>query len=430
MRAAQPRALRFSQRSFNVMAQLFRQEAIDAQREKLLGAVSAARPVPTWVFTALAASVAVALVAFAFWGEYTRRERVEGFLTTDSGAARLLAPEAGVVTELLAKEGTEVAAGTLIAKLAVASGRVAQSRRSELQDRKSTLQAQIATTRALAAQQVEQLRSKIMTMNADMDQAKGEIDLQTSRVASAQAELQKVEKLVRERFYSESEALKRKDDLLEQSGKLKALERQRGSLERDLLAARADLANSELTLDQQLAPLQRQISEVEGQLAQIEAGKDFEVKAPLTGVITNVAVARGDSVAADAQIATVLPKGSGLRAQLLVPTRAAGFIQPGNPVVLRYDAFPYQRFGQYRGEVEAVSGTVWSPGEKVGPVVVREPVYRVDVKLDSQTVLASGQELALRSGMTVSADILLEKRTIFEWVFEPVLELRERLKRT
>ncbi|MFO0208791.1 MAG: hypothetical protein ACK54L_22045 [Betaproteobacteria bacterium] len=71
--------------------------------------------------------------------------------------------------------------------------------------------------------------------------------------------------------------------------------------------------------------------------------------------------------------------------------------------------------------------SVWSAGEKVGPVTVREPVYRVDVKLERQTVSAGGQEMQLMPGMLVGADILQEKRTVFEWVFEPVIELRARL---
>ena len=58
--------------------QLFRQEAIDAQREKLLGEVSLARPVPMWIFTAVAVAFAAGLVAFSVWGEYARRERVDG----------------------------------------------------------------------------------------------------------------------------------------------------------------------------------------------------------------------------------------------------------------------------------------------------------------------------------------------------------------
>jgi membrane fusion protein len=156
--------------------------------------------------------------------------------------------------------------------------------------------------------------------------------------------------------------------------------------------------------------------------------RETVIRAPIAGTITNIAVSLGASLAEDALLATVLPKGSGLEAQLLVPTRAAGFVQPGNEVVLRYDAFPFQRFGQYRGSVHNVSRTVWSPGEKVGPMTVREPVYRIDVQLDRQTVAAGGQEIALRPGMMVNADILLEKRTVFEWIFEPVLELRGRLR--
>ena len=80
------------------------------------------------------------------------------------------------------------------------------------------------------------------------------------------------------------------------------------------------------------------------------------------------------------------------------------------------------------GTVERVSRIVWSPGEKVGPVTVKEPVYRVDVKLEGQYVVSGTQKLALRPGMSVNADILQEKRKVWEWVFEPILSLKERMQ--
>src|SRR5258708_35987271 len=95
--------------------QLFRQEAIDAQREKFLGEATIARPVPFWVFTLLAAGTALLLIAVALWGQYTRRERVEGYLALDTGAARVLTPDSGRVTELLIKEGDEVKSGDAMA---------------------------------------------------------------------------------------------------------------------------------------------------------------------------------------------------------------------------------------------------------------------------------------------------------------------------
>src|SRR5215468_12520693 len=99
--------------------QLFRQEAIDAQREKFLGEATIARPVPFWAFTLLAAGTAALLIVVAVWGQYTRRERVEGYLALDTGAARVLTPDAGRVTELLVKEGDEVKQGDELAKISL-----------------------------------------------------------------------------------------------------------------------------------------------------------------------------------------------------------------------------------------------------------------------------------------------------------------------
>jgi membrane fusion protein len=407
--------------------QLFRQEAIDAQREKLLGAVSAARPVPLRVFTALAAAIAIVLIVFAFWGEYTRRERVEGFLATDVGEARVLAPAAAVVEELMVRGGDEVKDGTPIARLLLSAGQTTAVPRKELEDQKRQVLGELDASKLISKQQDDQLRGRIAALNAEIEQSNGEIDLQKARIVSAQDELTRTEKLVASKFVSDSAAIQKRNELLEQQGKLQALRRQRTVLERDLANARSDLTSIPAKLAQQTAQLERKVSEIEALLAQGNAQKEMLMRAPTAGIVTNIAVARGASVAADGPIATILPKGS-LQAQLLVPTRASGFIREGNPVVLRYDAFPFQRFGQYRGQVSDVSRTVWSPGERVGPMVAREPVYRVDVQLDRQTVMAAGTEMPLRPGMTVSADILLEKRTVFEWVFEPVLELRGRLQ--
>jgi membrane fusion protein len=412
--------------------QLFRQEAIDAQREKFLGEAIIARPVPAWVFTLLAAGTAFLIVAVAIWGQYTRRERVEGYLALDAGAARVLIPDSGRVTDLLIKEGDEVKAGDPMARIfldrsTVSGGSANEAVAAEMQVRRGILEREQAQLRDLGLQQVEQVRRRVKDLGSELLQIDGEMKLQQVRIKSARDQLERYKGLAGEKqFVSESLVKQKADEVTDQELKLQSLARQRSQVEHDLEAAKLEEPATALRSRTQVEQVERQISELQEGLTQVRARTETVIRAPISGVVTNIAVNRGQSIAADAPLATVLPKGSGLHVELLVPTRAIGFVKNGQQVVLRYDAFPYERFGQYHGRIVDIGRNVWSAGDRVGPLSVKEPVYRVDVGLDQQVVSALGQDFPLRPGMLVNADLLLEKRTIFEWVFEPVLKLKER----
>ena len=412
--------------------QLFRQEAIDAQREKFLGEATIARPVPAWVFTLLAAGIAVLLVVVAVWGQYTRRERVEGYLALDTGAARVLTSDAGRVTELLVREGDEVKAGDALARISLdrtlgSGASTSETTTREMQTRLGNLEAEKARWRELGDQQTETARHRAKDLENERAQLDDEIKLQETRVRSAVAEAERYKKLAGDKFVSDVAHKAKQDDVTDQQIKVQALRRQRAQIERDLAGAQMEGPQIDLRTRAQVQQVERQISELREGMTQVEAKRETILRAPLPGIVTNVAVNRGQSVAADAPLATVLPKGSGLHVELLVPTRAIGFLKKGQEVVLRYDAFPYERFGQYSGTINDIGRNVWTAGERVGPLSAREPVYRVDVALKQQTVQALGSEFPLRPGMLVNADLLLEKRTLLEWIFEPVLQLKGRL---
>jgi membrane fusion protein len=413
--------------------QLFRQEAIDAQREKFLGEAIIARPVPAWVFTLLAAGTAALLIAVALWGQYTRRERVEGYLALDAGAARVLIPDAGRVTELFIREGDEVKAGDPMARIfldrsTAAGGSSNAAVIAEMTTRRGILEREQAQLRDLGTQQLEQVRRRVKDLGNELGQIDAEMKLQRVRIKSARDQLERYQGLAGEKQFVSQALVKQKgDEVTDQEIKLQSLMRQRSQVERDLEAAKLEEPTVELRSRTQVEQVARQISELQQSLAQVHARTETMIRAPVSGVVTNIAVNNGQSIAANAPLATVLPKGSGLHVELMVPTRAIGFVKPGQDVMLRYDAFPYERFGQYHGRIIDIGRNVWSAGDRVGPVSVREPVYRVDVALDRQDVSALGQDFTLRPGMLVNADLLLEKRTLFEWIFEPVLKLKERI---
>ena len=413
--------------------QLFRQEAIDAQREKFLGEATIARPVPFWVFTALAAGTAVLLIAVALWGQYTRRERVEGYLALDTGAARVLIPDSGRVTELLIKEGDEVKSGDAMAKVSLdrttgSGASTSEAVAQEMEARRAILQKEQSQWRDLGAQQLEQSQRRARDLDNELTQIDREMKLQEVRIKSAKDQLERYHGLAGEKkFVSEALVKQKQDEVTDQEIKLQTLRRQRSQVERDLASAKMEAPAIELRARAQVEQVSRQLSELREGMAQAESKRETIIRAPMAGIVTNIAVNRGQSVAADGVFATVLPKGSGLHIELLVPTRAIGFVKPGQEVVLRYEAFPYERFGQYRGAISDVGRNVWTQGERIGPLIAKEPVYRIDVKLERQSVAALGQEFPLRPGMLVNADLLLEKRTLLEWIFEPVLKLKDRL---
>src|SRR6188768_2154297 len=195
--------------------QLFRQEAIDAQREKFLGEATIARPVPFWVFTLLAAGIAVLLISVAVWGQYTRRERVEGFVALDTGAARVTTPDAGRIAELLIKEGDEVKAGDEIARVSydrsTASGASSsQTSAQEMGARREMLEKEQSQLRELGTQQVEQVRRRVKDLDNELKQIDQDMKLQEVRIKSAREQLERYKGLAGEKQFVSEALVKQK----------------------------------------------------------------------------------------------------------------------------------------------------------------------------------------------------------------------------
>jgi membrane fusion protein len=177
--------------------------------------------------------------------------------------------------------------------------------------------------------------------------------------------------------------------------------------------------------------LKRQQADLQRQLAQVASNYKYTITASNSGTVTGVQVVEGETLsqskAQSKPLLHILPQGSKLIAELLLPTRSAGFIQVGNNTRLRFDAFPYQRFGFINSEITRIDQTLISPNEVQLPISLQEPVYRLRAKLNQQQMRAFGKAFDLKSGMLFEADIMLEQRTLIEWLLEPIYSLRGRV---
>ena len=426
-------------RSPSEQRSLFRKEAIDAQREKFLGEAELAQPVGMWVYTVTAMIIAAVVVAVAVWGQYTRRERVQGYLTSATGNAVVRTTDAGVIRDLLVKEGDDVKAGQRLAVLAVdrsgLNGAVNNDTvKSELERQKASRESERDQIVQSGRQQVEQLGRRASSLQQQLHESDLEVSTQRERYQSSSQIAEMWKNMQGKEFVSPIYVQQKQDDARDQAVRLQGMLRARATLAGDLATAQADVPVAQNRTRQQLEQMDQRISETTQQIAELagrlerDVSRDMVITAPIDGVVTNIGPARGQTVANDTQVATILPKDDRLHAELLVPTRAIGFVHIGERVTLRYEAFPYERFGQYRGQVESVGKDIWTQGQTVGPLSAHEPVYRIVVGLDRQQIASGDDAFPLRAGMVASADLLMERRTLLEWLFQPIIQLRQRMR--
>jgi membrane fusion protein len=223
------------------------------------------------------------------------------------------------------------------------------------------------------------------------------------------------------------------------------------ALQRDqqsLVAEQAQNASSGQSSRQQV---QRALASLDQEAIEADARQAVLLKASKAGRVSAVAVQRGHTVqpgqpvmslvtqvqpAATAPTHDSAPADGALEAHLFAPTRTAGFVRPGQPVWLRYAAYPYQKFGMARGEVLQVSESPLNaqelpPGLAQGVISLagtQEPLRRITVRLDQQFIEAYGERIALTAGASLEADVVQERRSVWEWLFEPLLAARQHWK--
>jgi membrane fusion protein len=203
------------------------------------------------------------------------------------------------------------------------------------------------------------------------------------------------------------------------------------SIDQQIVARRGTLTDTSHALmalepakDREQSQLRQQIAQLEESRTALQATSSYAVRSPVSGQITALQGNVGQSLQPSAPIVVIMPDNAELMAILLAPTRSAGFLKPGQDVNLLVDAFPYQKFGIQSGRVSEISETPYRPGELDAPVAFDQPVYQIKVALNKATVAAYGEEVPLKPGMTLQGDIVTDRRSLVEWMLDPLFSLR------
>ncbi|NIE63216.1 HlyD family efflux transporter periplasmic adaptor subunit [Burkholderia sp. Ax-1719] len=411
--------------------ELFRTEVYAAQLEHLQGAILLARPPAMWVYAVVALFAALVLVAFSVFGSYTRRETVAGNVASDLAVAKVYPPVEGTVIQRLVTEGERIRVGQPLFILSTetnrpTSGGAESAIARQLALRVEELQGERTRREAIYVESYRAMKEKVRTFGESLAQAHSESGLQALKVQVDERNVGRLRKLAAEGFFSQTQLDDKEADLLNEKGKLAADLRNAVDISTALDSARSEFENAPLDEKNQLSQLDRQIAELREQDISNDVHRRVAITSQIEGVATTPLTDAGDVVSPATLLTSIEPEKARMLAYLYVPSRAIGFVKEGTAVNLRYDAFPYQKFGQYGGHVTEVSRTALPPGVLKELGEEHEGLYRVTVALDEQAVYANGETLRLQDGMKLEADMLLETRKIYEWMLEPLYSLTGR----
>lgn len=417
-------------------SKLFRDEAYQGQRVKWLGEIVISNPISFTFLTIAATLMAVCVIVFLFFASYTKRTTVHGQLIPVHGLVKIYTPQPGIIIKKHFSDGQRIRKGQVLYTLSSERqshtlGGTQSSISQQARQRQGALREERDKTRQLQNNEFETLRHKAQSAQTELNALDEQISGQKKLVELAADMASRYQSLFKQDFISKDQWQQKQSELLEQRMKLQSLQRERTHVAQSLTALNSELAGLDLKQQNQLSEINRQLMSATQELAESEARRQIVITAPESGIAAAVIAEAGQLVDTTRALMSVVPENAQLRADLYAPSQAIGFIRAGDRVLLRYQAYPYQKFGQYPGRVLSVAQTAL-PASDLATITGSLPgaaagdnsmYYRITVHLDQQTVNAYGKAQRLQTGMALQADILQDRRTLFEWVLEPLYSL-------
>ena len=403
---------------------LFRKQAIVSLSEKRPGPPICLIPRPWIWLTSVTILIFISTVLIIWNAEYSRKESVRGWLVSKQGVVRVTNRTSAIVRDVVHQPGDPVKEGDALVYLSsdsvLASGsseneEVLLQLRQEIAEMDSQLELsrqQQNLERQALTEQLEDFDREVVALASRLDSQRQIIDLTRDKLKRLKG--------------AANDGAVTQWDLIRQQEELGAMEQGSSRLAQDI--ARQHREREQLKSDRERLPVRAETQrsvlrarrlQLTQQVSVHESKRLSVLESPITGTVASVEIHAGSSVPVQRLLMTILPANAELVAEVFVPSRAAGFVKPGQRVRIAYDAFPEQKFGMFEGRIDRVSDFVLLPAEIPQTFSIREATYKVQIAITDVPLTTSIGSSKLRPGMLLAADIVLEKRNLIDWLLEP-----------
>lgn len=404
------------------------------------------------------------LLAWAAFGKLDIVAAAEGRLVPRNYSRVVQPAEAGVVREVLVRDGEAVKAGQVLLRMDATTAsadmgtlkadgalKALSLRRIDAELRGQAFLVQSADPPELAAQVLAQYRARRQNYLDALAQEQATLDRAQHDLAAARQQLVKLEatvplyrqsassydKLVKEGFVSELGANDKLREKIEKEQEFKVQEANVAALTAAVEQSRKKLAQIKSSYESQLRnerlELQGQQQRTEGELRkQVYKSGLLELRAAADGIVKDmVTYTPGAVVQPGAVLLNLVPKNEPLFAEVAIRNEDVGFVAPGQDVKVKLQAYPFQKYGMLHGKVELVSADSLANDPQKAAAQGQSPQsYKALVRLASQELkAANGEMFKLAPGMVVQAEIHQGRRTVLEYLLSPVQKVMQEAAR-
>jgi HlyD family secretion protein len=310
--------------------------------------------------------------------------------------------------------------------------------------------------------QKEEKQAQVNQAKQNLEASKTSHQLAEISLATAQREVERYREAANEgivpqiQLVEKEDAVQEKKKIYEQtkSDIIQAqlrLDEENMSYQRTLRQSKSDIEQAELRLKEQqnsynslvsageisVFKIQEQLRNIETDIttlkSEIKQSKSqiqslqFElnqrlIKSPVEGIIFDISIdQKGAVLQTGSKIIEIAPKGTPLILKAHMPTTESGSLTKGMPVKLKFDAYPFQDYGIIEGELSKISPTTKELDTPNGKVLA----YELEITLDQTCMPSNNECIPLRPGDTATAEVIVRKRRIIDFVLDPFKQLNK-----
>jgi len=404
---------------------LFRKEAIEFQRSKLIGEVFLNTPPKYTLYTIIFIFMFLIFILFILSNNFSRKEKALGFLTSNLGEIKLKSTSTAVLDELNVYVGKKVKKGDILywmkseVGLETGHSRVSELMQSIAREIEKLDQKEENSKRLFQLRKSSLLQS-FDDLENDIKFNKQERDLIDELLKIHSHNFKKSTELAKQGVISNTELDSSKIAKLSTEQRALAVKKRIYQLEEKRKTIKNEQEILSVAHKEALNDLENSREQLLKQKIELSSQGRFSITSPIDGVVTSLFGIEGSQIPTGLPILTLKPDGSEIIAKLIIPSSSIGLLTLNQKVSIKYDSFPFQRFGIFDGHIQRISSNALNPSEFVGPISLPESFFIVDVKLDHKSISAYGRDIKLLAGMKLEAEVIIETTTIFEWFLSPI----------